>query len=72
MSKRCKKITIRGIVQGMGFRPFVYGLAIKHALKGSVENTGSGVVVIAQGNVDALEAPIQILRETLRDGISNV
>ncbi len=62
MSKRCKKITIRGIVQGVGFRPFVYGLAIKHALKGSVENTGSGVVVIAQGNVDALAAFERALR----------
>ncbi len=56
MNHICKKYTIRGIVQGVGFRPFVYMLAIKHALKGSVENTGSGVIVYAQGAARALDA----------------
>ena len=39
------KIQIRGQVQGVGFRPFVYGLALKHGLKGSVSNNEDGVII---------------------------
>lgn len=39
------KIQIRGQVQGVGFRPFVYGLAIKHRLNGSVSNNENGVTI---------------------------
>lgn len=39
------KITVQGQVQGVGFRPFVYGLALKHCLKGTVQNIG-GIVEI--------------------------
>ncbi len=43
------KITIKGIVQGVGFRPFVYRTAKQHNIKGSVCNTPEGVVIEAQG-----------------------
>ena len=45
-----KAIKITGIVQGVGFRPFVYRLAKANHLKGEVANTGSGVHILIQGN----------------------
>lgn len=39
-------IKIKGIVQGVGFRPFVYKEAIKNNVKGYVLNTGSGVLIL--------------------------
>jgi len=37
------KITVRGIVQGVGFRPFVYARACELSIAGSVKNLGSEV-----------------------------
>ncbi|MFQ3574467.1 MAG: acylphosphatase, partial [Thermodesulfovibrionales bacterium] len=42
-------INIKGIVQGVGFRPFIYNLAIARNLKGFVKNTSGGVIIDAQG-----------------------
>jgi len=42
-------IAIRGAVQGVGFRPFIYRLAIESNLKGYVLNNSSGVFVEAEG-----------------------
>lgn len=42
-------ILIRGIVQGVGFRPFVYNLAKGLNIKGYVRNTSEGVVIDAEG-----------------------
>ena len=39
------KILLSGIVQGVGFRPFVYDLALKLKLKGYVTNTTNGVEI---------------------------
>ncbi|NMC86208.1 MAG: carbamoyltransferase HypF, partial [Anaerolineaceae bacterium] len=50
-----KKIKVTGIVQGVGFRPFVYGLAEKYALAGWVRNSSSGVDIALEGPEDALE-----------------
>ncbi|WP_372747005.1 acylphosphatase, partial [Lutibacter sp.] len=50
------KITVSGQVQGVGFRPYVYALAIKFNLKGTVSNNEKGVLIVAQGfqrNIDA-------------------
>jgi len=38
-------INIYGLVQGLGFRPFIYNLALKHFLKGYVSNNGEGVYI---------------------------
>lgn len=47
-------IEITGIVQGVGFRPFVYTLARRFGLAGYVTNTSRGVVIEAEGdNADA-------------------
>ncbi len=43
------RATIKGIVQGVGFRPFVYNLAVSRQLKGYVKNTGEGVLLEVQG-----------------------
>jgi hydrogenase maturation protein HypF len=42
------KIIIRGAVQGVGFRPFVYRLAVDLGLKGWVVNSSSGVFIEAE------------------------
>jgi hydrogenase maturation protein HypF len=44
-----KKIHVTGVVQGVGFRPFVYQLAQKHGLAGWVCNTSAGVDIEVEG-----------------------
>jgi len=43
-------IKIKGIVQGVGFRPFIYNLAKNLNLKGYVKNTSDGVFIEVEGN----------------------
>ena len=45
-----KRLKVNGIVQGVGFRPFVFQLAEKYGLKGNVANTSSGVVIHVEGS----------------------
>ncbi|MDY0233781.1 MAG: acylphosphatase, partial [Sulfurimonas sp.] len=50
--------SIKGQVQGVGFRPFVYKMALKFDLVGFVKNSESGVEIQAQGaklNIDNFE-----------------
>ena len=47
---------MRGIVQGVGFRPFVYGLARRFALDGFIRNTAQGVVIQVEGDPAVLDA----------------
>ncbi len=49
MDRQAKKLEISGIVQGVGFRPFVYQLAGKCRIKGNVANTSSGVTIHIEG-----------------------
>jgi hydrogenase maturation protein HypF len=49
------RISARGVVQGVGFRPFVYQLATKHSLKGWVCNTSEDVRIEVQGERSRLE-----------------
>ncbi len=52
--QRAVRISIQGIVQGVGFRPFVYQLASRHNLKGWVCNTSRDVKIEAEGSADAV------------------
>ncbi len=49
------KITIRGAVQGVGFRPFIFRLAKEMNLKGYVLNSSRGVLIEAEGESDSLK-----------------
>jgi hydrogenase maturation protein HypF len=54
-SLKLASISVRGIVQGVGFRPFVYGLAVKHNLKGWVYNTSEDVKIEVEGKAEAIK-----------------
>ena len=60
-SIRHLSIHIEGIVQGVGFRPFVYNLARENNLTGSVCNTTNGVYVHVEGCADAIDRFLTIL-----------
>jgi hydrogenase maturation protein HypF len=49
------RISVRGVVQGVGFRPFVFQLATKYSLKGWVCNTSEDVKIEVQGDSRDLE-----------------
>ena len=51
---RAYRVKITGIVQGVGFRPFVYSLALKHKLTGWVINTSAGVDIEVEGSQGVL------------------
>ncbi len=54
---------VTGIVQGVGFRPFLHRLARKHGLTGRVRNTTNGVEIEVEGPRERVEAFLQGLRE---------
>ena len=58
MTEKCvaRRVEINGIVQGVGFRPFVYQLANRYDLKGKVANTSSGVAIHIQGPQTNIES----------------
>ncbi|MCA9892831.1 MAG: carbamoyltransferase HypF, partial [Anaerolineae bacterium] len=58
-----RAIHITGIVQGVGFRPFVYGLALRHDLKGWVRNTSEGVDIRVDGSMESLDLFLAALRQ---------
>ncbi|NNF71318.1 MAG: carbamoyltransferase HypF [Rhodobacteraceae bacterium] len=54
-----RRIRVRGQVQGVGFRPFIWQLARAHGVKGHVLNDPEGVLIHAEGEaLDAFEADI--------------
>ncbi len=61
-SKKSFYVIVKGIVQGVGFRPFIYKEALKCQLKGDVSNTGEGVFVHIEGR----EASIRDFLKTLQ------
>ena len=61
MERLCLKI--RGIVQGVGFRPFVHKLVRRCGLSGYIKNTSSGVELELEGERPALERFVALLPE---------
>ena len=58
-----REVSVRGIVQGVGFRPFVYALARKHGLSGLVRNDAEGVRIEVEGPPEELEHFVRALEE---------
>src|SRR5579859_1375193 len=58
-----RRIIIQGLVQGVGFRPFVYGQALRWGLVGFVLNDSQGVTIEVEGHAHALDAFQQALRQ---------
>ena len=56
------QIQIKGIVQGVGFRPFVFALAEKNSLKGQVLNNAVGVLVDVEGENENIEQFISSIK----------
>jgi hydrogenase maturation protein HypF len=57
---KCFTISIKGVVQGVGFRPFIHALANELSLKGFVTNTSEGVFMTAEG--DRIETFLERIR----------
>jgi hydrogenase maturation protein HypF len=58
------KVNVTGIVQGVGFRPFVYRIAVRNALAGYVQNRGdAGVEIILEGTKTAIQSFLRDLTE---------
>jgi len=59
--KEARRLHIGGIVQGVGFRPFVYRIANRHGITGWVLNAENGVEIHAEGDAAALDDFAQAL-----------
>ena len=59
------KITIKGTVQGVGFRPFIYQLATKFRLNGTVLNGTQGVEIVVNASNDKLDLFIDTIKKEL-------
>ncbi len=58
-----KKLSVQGVVQGVGFRPFIYNLAKDHNLTGFVLNTSVGVVIEVEGIANSINDFIKDISE---------
>jgi hydrogenase maturation protein HypF len=57
------RISVRGVVQGIGFRPFVYRIAARHDLRGWVCNTSEDVKIEVEGEAKDIELFLKNLRK---------
>ncbi|HUI94085.1 MAG TPA: carbamoyltransferase HypF [Chitinivibrionales bacterium] len=57
-------ITIKGTVQGVGFRPFVYRLAHQHGISGNVKNDSTGVIINAYGERILVDKFVQSIKQS--------
>jgi len=66
IAARCMEIAvniyIKGLVQGVGFRPFIYRLANEAGIKGWVKNTNEGIEIFAQAGKNEIKAFIAHIR----------
>jgi hydrogenase maturation protein HypF len=64
-----RHIEIRGVVQGVGFRPWIYRLATRAGLSGHVRNDAAGVTIEAFGPEEAIDGFVRGLEEPPRPAI---
>ncbi|MFQ6034189.1 MAG: acylphosphatase, partial [Candidatus Bipolaricaulia bacterium] len=58
-----RRVLVNGIVQGVGFRPFVYRIAVQNKLVGSVRNLGdAGVEIIVEGGEEQIARFLEDLK----------
>ena len=50
------KITVTGQIQGVGFRPFIYGLAKEYQLSGTVHNDEKGVIIYINTSKETVDS----------------
>ncbi len=63
MAIEASRILVSGVVQGVGFRPFVYRIAHEHGLVGSVRNLGdAGVEIHVEGPSEAIRSFLECLK----------
>ena len=56
MSRVCRRLHVQGVVQGVGFRPFVYRTAVAAGLGGFVRNLGdAGVEIVVEGALEDID-----------------
>jgi hydrogenase maturation protein HypF len=60
---RSLRIQVSGIVQGVGFRPFVYRIANDYGISGRVSNNTQGVDILASGDGDSLFLFLKALKD---------
>jgi hydrogenase maturation protein HypF len=60
---RYLKVEVTGIVQGVGFRPFVYRLATEHGIQGTVSNNPLGVDITVRGEGDHIYLFLKALKD---------
>ncbi|MCK4369351.1 MAG: carbamoyltransferase HypF [Dehalococcoidales bacterium] len=60
--ERLARISVRGVVQGVGFRPFIYRLAQEHNLKGWVRNTSGNVEIEVEGDEETVDSFLSDLK----------
>src|SRR5579871_1677880 len=63
MATERRRILAQGIIQGVGFRPFIYGLAQRWGLTGFVMNDSVGVTIEVEGAPEAVDGFVRSLRE---------
>jgi len=56
-----RRLLVRGIVQGVGFRPYIYRLAQRCELTGIVRNTALGALIEVEGTDSAVDAFVDAL-----------
>lgn len=60
-----RKLNITGIVQGVGFRPFIYQLAARYHLNGFIFNNTAGVSIELEGKKNTIDAFVEALQHEL-------
>ena len=56
------QLLIKGLIQGVGFRPFIYRIANKHQLKGIVYNQNNGVIILVQGKIAQIDEFVESVK----------